>query len=161
MAMTVAELDVFLSQPHVAVLATCDSEQRPHQVPIWYLWCGGAALLLTARESKKWRNILENPHVSLCVDTKEAPYLAAVLHGETEEAPEMDLPVVTAGAGRSLSGRASRPALRGAEWPQGFQLQRCLPFAPRPHRAGGLLEPPGGGYPVGDPERSPLLDRHR
>ena len=74
----------------IAVLGTVDAGGRPHQAPIWYLWRDGEALMLTARSSKKWRNILGNLNASLCVDTKEPPYVAAVLQGEAAEAPEIE-----------------------------------------------------------------------
>jgi len=84
------ELNDLLSGAHIAVLGTVDAKGRPHQAPIWYLWRDGEALLLTARSSKKWRNILGNPNASLCVDTKEPPYRAAVLQGEASEATDLE-----------------------------------------------------------------------
>ena len=90
MALSESDLDELLSEAHVAVLGTVEGRGRPHQVPIWYGWKDGAALLLTDRGSKKWRNLLANPHASLCVDTKTAPYQGAILQGEVEEAAEED-----------------------------------------------------------------------
>ena len=90
MALSADELNELLGGAHVAVLGTVDAQGRPHLAPIWYLWRDGEALMLTARSSKKWRNILGNPNASLCVDTKEPPYAAAVLQGEVEEAPEIE-----------------------------------------------------------------------
>jgi PPOX class probable F420-dependent enzyme len=90
MALSNDELNELLSGTQIAVLGTVDSGGRPHQAPIWYLWRGGEALLLTGRSSKKWQNILRNSNASLCVDTKEPPYVAAVLQGEVAEAPEIE-----------------------------------------------------------------------
>ena len=90
MAMSEADVEALLSGAHVAIVATVDPHGRPHQAPIWYLWRDGEALMLTARSSKKWRNILQNPNASLSVDTKAPPYQAVVLHGEASEAPELE-----------------------------------------------------------------------
>ncbi len=90
MALSEAEVDELLSGAHVAVLGTVDRAGRPHQVPIWYGWKDGAALMLTDRASQKWRNLLASPHASLCVDTKDPPYRGAILRGEVEEADGED-----------------------------------------------------------------------
>ena len=90
MTTTDGELKELLDGAHIAVLGTVDSRGRPHQVPIWYLWRDGEALMLTGRSSKKWRNILANPNASLCVDIKQPPYKVAVLQGEASEATEIE-----------------------------------------------------------------------
>lgn len=88
------EVEAFLRETRVAVLATVDATGRPRTVPIWYLWDDGAAHLFTSRKSLKWRNILANPNVSLCIDHREPPYSAVIVDGRAEEVP--------ADAGRSL-----------------------------------------------------------
>jgi PPOX class probable F420-dependent enzyme len=90
MALSEAEVDELLGGAHVAVLGTVDARGRPHQVPIWYGWKDGAALMLTDRASQKWRNLLARPHASLCIDTKDPPYRGAILRGEVEEASDED-----------------------------------------------------------------------
>jgi PPOX class probable F420-dependent enzyme len=90
MTTTDDELNELLGGAHIAVLGTVDPRGRPHLVPIWYLWRDGEALMLTARSSKKWRNILANPNASLCIDIKQPPYKVAVLQGEASEATEIE-----------------------------------------------------------------------
>lgn len=85
MPMSEADIDALLSEPHVSVLATIGRDGRPAQSPVWHLWRDGAALVLTDRTSRKWRNISANPSASLCVDTKVAPYRAVILEGAAEE----------------------------------------------------------------------------
>ncbi len=87
MTMTDQEVDALLSEPHVSVLGTVDRHGRPAQAPVWHLWRDGAAFVLTDRGSRKWRNIEGNANVSLCVDTKTAPYRAAIVEGTAEEYP--------------------------------------------------------------------------
>ena len=87
MAMTEAQVEALLSEAHVSVIGTVDASGRPAQAPVWHLWRDGAAYVLTSRKSRKWKNILRNPQVSLCVDTKAAPYRAVILEGVASEDP--------------------------------------------------------------------------
>jgi PPOX class probable F420-dependent enzyme len=84
MAMTEAEIDALLSEPMISILGTVDAKGRPAQAPVWHAWRDGAALILTDRASRKWRNIEANPNVSLVVDTKTPPYRAVILEGAAE-----------------------------------------------------------------------------
>lgn len=86
MAMSDDEVNALLSEPHVSVFGTVDAAGRPALAPVWHLWRDGAAYVLTDRASRKWRNIQRNPNVSLCVDTKVAPYRAAIVEGTAQEA---------------------------------------------------------------------------
>lgn len=86
MSMSEAEVNALLSEALVSVLGTVGPDGRPAQAPVWHLWRDGAAYVLTARDSRKWRNIQRNANVSLCVDTKTAPYRAAIVEGEAVEA---------------------------------------------------------------------------
>ncbi|MGE3961829.1 MAG: pyridoxamine 5'-phosphate oxidase family protein [Dehalococcoidia bacterium] len=81
------EVDAFLRETRVAVIATIDERGRPRTAPIWFLWDGseGAPILFTSRQTKKWRNLEANPQVSLCVDHREPPYAAVILDGRVEE----------------------------------------------------------------------------
>ena len=90
MALSESEVNELLGGAHIAVLGTVDSRGRPHQVPIWYGWKDGAALMLTDRGSQKWVNLQASAHASLCVDTKAPPYRGAIVRGEVEEAEGMD-----------------------------------------------------------------------
>lgn len=83
--MTPGEIEAFLREPRVAVLATVDRAGRPRTVPIWFLWEDGAAYLFTSRASRKWRNLLANPAASLCVDHREPPYRSVMVDGRVEE----------------------------------------------------------------------------
>ncbi len=85
MAMSEAQVNELLSAPHVSVVGTVDASGAPAQAPVWHLWRDGAAFILTSRASRKWRNLQRNPSVSLCVDTKTAPYRAAIVEGVASE----------------------------------------------------------------------------
>ena len=78
-------VDQFLSQTLVGVISTVDAQGRPCSAPIWYQWEDGAAYFFTGRRTLKWRNLLREPHASLCVDWREPPYKSVVLSGVVEE----------------------------------------------------------------------------
>jgi PPOX class probable F420-dependent enzyme len=83
-AMTAAQIDALLRAPEMGVLATVDAKGRPEGTPIWFDWDGERVRLLVHRTSRKARNIRNNPHVSLTVDTRTAPYRGVVLRGTAE-----------------------------------------------------------------------------
>ena len=85
--MTIIEphVDQFLGQTLVSVISTVDANGRPCSAPIWYQWEDGAAYFFTGRRTLKWRNLLRDPHASLCVDWREPPYKSVILSGVVEE----------------------------------------------------------------------------
>lgn len=85
MPMAPAEMETFLQQPTIAVLATIGRKGRPHAVPVWFLWEDGAAYFTTGRGSKKWRNIEGDDRVSLCVYGTGPTRPAVILEGTATE----------------------------------------------------------------------------
>lgn len=81
------ELDAFLAEPHIAVVATAGANGTPHAMPIWYLWRDGKVLFHTGPESKKMRNLRANARISVVIDSKIAPYKVAVIEGHASELP--------------------------------------------------------------------------
>ncbi|MEO8538622.1 MAG: pyridoxamine 5'-phosphate oxidase family protein [bacterium] len=81
------ELDSFLAEPNIAVVATSGPGNKPHAMPIWYLWREGKVLFHTGGDSKKARNLRSNNRISVVVDTKIAPYKVVVIEGSTSEKP--------------------------------------------------------------------------
>ena len=75
----------FLGQTLVGVISTVGADGRPCSAPIWYQWEDGAAYFFTGRQTLKWRNLLREPHASLCVDWREPPYKSVILSGVVEE----------------------------------------------------------------------------
>jgi nitroimidazol reductase NimA-like FMN-containing flavoprotein (pyridoxamine 5'-phosphate oxidase superfamily) len=57
--------NAFLAQPHVTVLATIGPGNRPHAMPVWYLYEDRTFIVLTGRGSQKQRNIERCPDVTL------------------------------------------------------------------------------------------------
>jgi len=82
MPMTQEEIDEFLRAPNIAVVATVDPDGQPHVVPTWYVYEDGEIIFHTGPRSRKYRNLRQNPRVTLCVDSKAAPYKAVVIYGQ-------------------------------------------------------------------------------
>ncbi len=87
MPLSQTELDSFLSEPNIAVVATSGPAGKPHAMPIWYLWRDGKVLFHTGAESKKVRNLNQNDRISIVVDTKQAPYKVVVIEGRARQVP--------------------------------------------------------------------------
>ena len=84
---TNAEREEFLKQPHVAVLATIGPGNRPHAVPIWYLYEDGRFVMSTRRGSQKHLNVDRNCQAVLVIDDREPPYYAVMIQGTVEVGP--------------------------------------------------------------------------
>ncbi len=81
------EIEEFLCQPNIAIVATVAADSQPHAVPTWYEYDDGEIVFHTGPGTRKYRNIQANDRVSICVDTKTPPYKAIVIYGRarTEE----------------------------------------------------------------------------
>ncbi len=83
----------FLSEPHICVMATADSQGQPHAVPVWFMLESDSIWVMIGKGSKKHRNLMENPKASLAFDSRSAPYYALMINGPVEldgEAPYED-----------------------------------------------------------------------
>ena len=54
-----------LAQDEIIWLTTISASDVPQPVPVWFVWDGETALIYTAPETYKLRNITRNPQVSL------------------------------------------------------------------------------------------------
>jgi PPOX class probable F420-dependent enzyme len=61
------ELDLFLSEPHAAVVATLRRDGSPHTVATWYDWEDGRALLNMDVSRARLANIRRDQRVALTV----------------------------------------------------------------------------------------------
>lgn len=82
--MTSPQVEAMLGEANIAVLATVDAKNRAHAAPIWYLYENGEFLISTGRGSQKHKNIEANPNVTLVIDDRTVPYLAAMVRGKAE-----------------------------------------------------------------------------
>lgn len=84
-------LRLFLEQPVNAVLATQQKAGWPYLAPVWFLWEGTGeqaaeyphyehgTFWLTGTMNRQWcKNLLSDPHVSLCMEHGPVPGYVAV-----------------------------------------------------------------------------------
>ncbi len=63
------EMDEFLARPLLARLATADPQTlQPHVVPVWYGWDGQSLWISAFRSTRKVKELLKNPRVSIVID---------------------------------------------------------------------------------------------
>jgi len=63
------DVELFLSQPHVGVLATLRRDGMPYTVPVWWLWKDGE-VWLTGTYSRVWcKQLLRDGRASLCIES--------------------------------------------------------------------------------------------
>ena len=82
LAMTRAEREAFLAEPHIAVVSIADGARAPLAVPVWYAYAlGGDVRFVTGGASRKARLIGKAGRLSLCVQTETPPYRYVSIEG--------------------------------------------------------------------------------
>ena len=116
MPLSQTELDDFLGEPHIAVVASSGPSGKPHAMPIWYAWRDGKVLFHTGADSKKMRNLRKNDRVSVVVDSKVAPYKVVVIEGTAKQLPgdkalgrEVAIHYLGERAGEAYAARSAEP----------------------------------------------------
>ncbi|MEE2980761.1 MAG: TIGR03618 family F420-dependent PPOX class oxidoreductase [Pseudomonadota bacterium] len=75
------EVEAFLRQPNICVLATTGADGSPHAMPMWYVFRDGDILFAAGLKSQKVRNIERTGRATVVVDQREKPYYAVMLPG--------------------------------------------------------------------------------
>ena len=73
----------FLEQNELCRLATASKKGELHIVPVSYVWRDGIAYVVTDYGTRKLRNLRENPHAALLIDTN-ATRKAVMISGTTQ-----------------------------------------------------------------------------
>ena len=91
-AMTPAEVDVFLAEERVCRLASLDAGGAPDVAPLWFVWDGRALWINSLVRSQRWANVLRDPRVAVVIDAgvDYAELRGVELHGKAE--PVGDVP---------------------------------------------------------------------
>jgi nitroimidazol reductase NimA-like FMN-containing flavoprotein (pyridoxamine 5'-phosphate oxidase superfamily) len=94
MTMTQAEIDTFLSGVYLARVATVRADDRPHVVPVWYLWEDGILYFETARTSVKVKNLQANSNIAITVDVTAGGLRLryVIMEGQAEFIEDADSP---------------------------------------------------------------------
>lgn len=75
------QLEAFLQEPHLAVLATRFPSGRPQATPVWYLYEDGLFLINTRRGRIKLQNMQKDPRVALVILDRHDPYRYVQVQG--------------------------------------------------------------------------------
>lgn len=106
-AMTRAEREAFLREPHIAVLSLNDPGHGPLAAPVWYdVEESGDVFFLTSGHSRKGRLIVLETRLTLTVQSETAPYRYVSIEGPVTALDSYD-------ADHDLKAMATR--YRGAE----------------------------------------------
>jgi PPOX class probable F420-dependent enzyme len=81
------QLERFVAQRRVAVLAYLRSDGRPHQSPIWYTYRDGTFFMTTVTDSPKHRALVKDQRVSLTIQDETPPYRAVIIEGVAALSP--------------------------------------------------------------------------
>jgi PPOX class probable F420-dependent enzyme len=66
-AMSPAELEQFLAEPHLGNLATIRPDGFPHVTPIWFVWAGRSVQFILGHTRLHLRNLRANPRAGISV----------------------------------------------------------------------------------------------
>ena len=87
-AMTTSEADSFLNEVRHAIVATNREDGPPQLSPVWYLYENGLIYISLLTQTAKYRNLLRDPRISLCVDAGHPDARAVMISGTTEFFPK-------------------------------------------------------------------------
>jgi PPOX class probable F420-dependent enzyme len=80
----VEDLEGFLDQPRVAVLATLRADGSVLLSPIWYEWVGGGFNLWVEVSNAKTRHLQRDPRATIVVAESEAPLRGVEVRGTAQ-----------------------------------------------------------------------------
>jgi PPOX class probable F420-dependent enzyme len=80
--LTLDDLDGFLDQPQLAVLATLRSDGSPLLSPVWHRWRDGGFEIWVGADDVKVRHLRRDPRASVLVAESVPPYRGVEVRGE-------------------------------------------------------------------------------
>lgn len=104
------DLEVFVSERRVAVLAYVRSSGRVNQAPIWHTYQEGLFFMSTVTDGPKHRALQKNPNVTLTIQDERPPYRAVVIDGTVDLEPLHADTDPTAGVATRYFGRVAAAA---------------------------------------------------
>ncbi len=81
MPLSKEEMDEFLAEARVAVLATVDARGDPRAVPIWYIYEDGAFHVISGAGASKTRSVRRSGRATICVEDRTRPYRVVLARG--------------------------------------------------------------------------------
>lgn len=90
-----AHIDARLAAEPVIWLGTTGPGSRPHHVPVWFCWRDPEVLIFSMPASRKARNLLRNPWVSLTLDSAANGQDIVLAEGEARVAETSAIEQIT------------------------------------------------------------------
>lgn len=81
------DLERFVSEARIGMLAYARRDGTPNQVPIWYAYEDGAFLMVSTTTSPKVHATRRSPRVTLAIQDEAPPYRAVTIEGTVSFAP--------------------------------------------------------------------------
>lgn len=79
--MTDEQIDAFLREPNVSMLATVQPDGTPHVTPVWHHYDGAQLYVCSDATSVKVSNLSAHPKVTLLVATVSPPHQYVMVQG--------------------------------------------------------------------------------
>ena len=107
------ELEEYLDEPNIAVIATVGRGSQPHASPVWYLYRDGEFIVIVARDSLKHRDVANNPKIMLTLDRREPdraerPFAIVMAQGTSKLLPSISRELLLEVATRYLDQEQSK-----------------------------------------------------
>src|SRR5690242_2741036 len=77
-----AKVEEKLKQAYVIWFTTVRADGTPQPTPVWFIWQNGEFLIYSEPQAQKLRNIRQNPHVSLNLNSDNEANEYVVIMGE-------------------------------------------------------------------------------
>ncbi len=81
------DIEAFVDDRRIAVLAYVRADGRPNQTPIWYTALDGVFHMTTTTGSPKLRALARRPEVTLTIQDEQPPYRAVIVEGRVTLRP--------------------------------------------------------------------------
>jgi PPOX class probable F420-dependent enzyme len=82
--MSDSEIESFFSTPRFAVFGTRSVDGAPQLSTVWFLYESRTVYVGIERRSVKYRNLIRNPLVALCIDGEHPDGRTVVVYGHAE-----------------------------------------------------------------------------
>jgi PPOX class probable F420-dependent enzyme len=82
--LTKEECETLLTQASIATLSSHNGDGSIHSTPIWFKYDGKQILFGTQQDTRRIKNIKQNPDVTVVVDDRQTPYKGIVVYGRAE-----------------------------------------------------------------------------
>lgn len=121
-----AHVDQRLRGEPMIWLSSVRPDDRPHLVPVWFLWDGEHILIYSQPGKQKVRNLQHSQHVVLALDTADDGGDVVIIEGTAElldpAGPTMNLPAFVEKYKTQMQLMQSDPEALAKEYSQGIRV---------------------------------------